>query len=146
MTAPAPTIREPTPATLKKYGLSLDGWRALLDSQGGTCAICKKVPTTGRMVIDHEHVKGWKAKPPEERKQFVRGLCCWWCNATYLGRGINVEKARNVVAYLEAYGVRVYGPKPANDVTSSRPCNCCADGCHDLGCRCGPANDQGEGE
>lgn len=99
-------IKAPSPATLKKYGLSEEDWRAILDSQGGVCAICGLVPKTERFVTDHHHEKGWKKKPPEERKKAVRGICCWWCNATYLGRGITVEKAKNVVKYLERYEQR----------------------------------------
>lgn len=99
-------IREPTKQTLKRYGLSLEEWRILFEKQGRVCAICKQEPTTGRTVVDHDHVKGWKKMPPEHRKLFVRGICCWWCNSTYLGRGINVEKAKNVVTYLEDYQAR----------------------------------------
>lgn len=105
-------VSPPAPATLKRYGLPLEEWQAMLRSQGGVCAICGKVPKpnrkTGRVrfVIDHEHVRGWKAMPPERRKLYVRGITCWYCNATYLGRGITVDKARNVVAYLERYALR----------------------------------------
>lgn len=98
----------PTPATLKRYGLSAEEWQGILKAQGGVCGICGLVPrnkTTGaiRFVVDHEHVRGWKKLPPEERKMWVRGLVCFWCNFTYLGRGITLAKARNVVKYLERY-------------------------------------------
>lgn len=99
-------VQQPSPATLKKYGLSPEEWRSILERQGGVCAICKQVPRTGRMVIDHFHQRGWKKLSPEKRKLAVRGVCCWWCNATYLGRGINVERARNVVRYLEEFEQR----------------------------------------
>lgn len=88
---------------MARYGLSLGEWQAILEKQGGVCAICKKVPSTGRFVTDHFHCKDWKKKPPEERKKYVRGICCWFCNHAYLGRGIDVEKAKNVVAYLENF-------------------------------------------
>jgi hypothetical protein len=58
------------------------------------------------MVIDHEHVRGWKKMPPEQRKLYVRGLTCWYCNSTYLGRGLTVAKAEGVVRYLKAYAAR----------------------------------------
>jgi hypothetical protein len=109
----------PTPTTLGKYGFghgpaalnevpAMD-WLLLLDSQNSVCPICKKVPTpnksTGkvRFVIDHEHVRGWKAMPPEQRRLYVRGLTCWYCNHAYLGRGITVAKAKGVVDYLSRY-------------------------------------------
>lgn len=100
------TIREPTRATLKKYGLSLDEWARMLKDQDWRCPICSQAPQSGRFVIDHEHVKGWKTMKPEKRKSFVRGLLCWWCNHSYVGRGITIEKARGVLAYLEAYEER----------------------------------------
>jgi hypothetical protein len=99
-------ILVPSEATLKKYGLSEAEWKALLDSQEGVCFVCKLVPTKGRLCIDHEHVKGWKKMPPEKRKLYVRGLLCWVCNHYYLGRGINISKAKNVVAFLERYSAR----------------------------------------
>jgi hypothetical protein len=99
-------ILTPKPATLKRYGLSEAEWRAILEKQGGVCAICKRVPSTGRTVIDHFHAKGWKKMPPEQRKLYVRGLCCWFCNHAFLGRGITVEKSRNVTLYLEEFEAR----------------------------------------
>lgn len=99
-------VNVPKPATLKRYGLSEAEWCAMLDAQGGVCAVCKRVPTTGRLCTDHEHVKGWKKMPPEQRKQYVRGLLCWTCNSFYLARGITVDRARNVVSYLDQYQTR----------------------------------------
>lgn len=99
-------VREPKPATLRRYGLSLEDWLAILAAQGGACAVCEKVPTTGRLCVDHEHVRGWKKMPPEQRKQYVRGLLCFFCNHYYVGRAITVQKAANVLAYLQAYGAR----------------------------------------
>jgi len=58
------------------------------------------------VVFDHEHTKGWKQMPPEERAEYVRGLTCWFDNHSYLGRGITIEKAQNVVAYLKRYAAR----------------------------------------
>ena len=96
----------PSGATLKKYGLSEAEWKSILDAQSGVCFVCKLVPTKGRLCIDHEHVKGWKKMPPEKRKLYVRGLLCWVCNHYYLGRGITISKAKNVVEFLERFAVR----------------------------------------
>jgi hypothetical protein len=46
---------------------------------------------------------GWKKMPAEERKKYVRGLLCWFCNHYYVGRAITVEKASRVVLYLQNY-------------------------------------------
>lgn len=102
-------FRLPTKKTLDKYGLTYLDWLGILMRQGDVCAICKKMPTTGSLCIEHEHVKGWSKMPPEQRKLYVRGLCCYVCNTQYLGRGLTIEKARNVVTYLEEY----YARRPA---------------------------------
>jgi hypothetical protein len=96
-------IRLPSPATLAKYGLTVGMFRVLLEAQDYRCAVCGNKPATGRLVIDHKHVKGWKKMPPEQRRLFVRGLTDWYCNHAYLGRGITLEKARGVVEYLERF-------------------------------------------
>lgn len=106
MTAPA-AIKVPSAPTLKKYGLDAQGWLAILEAQGWVCAICKKVPKTGRFNTDHSHIRRWKTKSPEERRKHVRGIVCWWCNKVYLGRAITIDKAVNVVAYLRAFAGRV---------------------------------------
>jgi hypothetical protein len=96
-------IAKPSAATLKRYGLSEMSWSALAEKQSYVCAICKKLPKTSRLCIDHEHVKGWKKMEPERRVKYVRGLLCWVCNHYYCGRGITVDKANNLVSYLENY-------------------------------------------
>lgn len=105
-------VEPPSTATLRKYGLTPETWLAQLASQGGVCGVCGKVPnpspSTGkrRMVIDHEHVPRWSRMPPEERVLYVRGLTCWFCNSTYLGRGMTIAKAEGVVRYLRLYAAR----------------------------------------
>lgn len=96
-------IKTPSNTTLKKYGLSMQEWYAILQRQHFVCAICGKVPSSGRFVTDHEHVRGFKKMKPEEKKKYVRGICCQHCNRYYLAKGITVEKAQNIVAYLKAY-------------------------------------------
>lgn len=99
MTHPSPPSRE----TLKKYGLDLIKWVSIVQSQGGVCAICKKLPKSGRLHIDHEHVKGWKKMRPEARASYVRGLLCWYCNFNHMGRNMTLDKAENMVKYMENY-------------------------------------------
>lgn len=99
-------VLEPSPATLKKYGLSVEEWKIILDSQEGKCFVCEKVPKKGRLVIDHEHVKGWSKMEKDQRKQYVRGLLCWFCNHYYLSRGISIAKSQRVTKYLEIYEAR----------------------------------------
>jgi hypothetical protein len=98
-----PRIKAPTPATLTKYGLTEERWWEILESQGGVCPIMNMVPSTGRFVIDHEHVRNYKKLPPEERAQHVRGIVSWFANHAYMGRGISVDRAIRVALYLARY-------------------------------------------
>jgi hypothetical protein len=107
---PRAIIKPPSKETLKKYGLTIETWLAILAAQGGVCAICRKAPPSGRMVTDHHHVPRWKKMPAERRREYVRGLTCWTCNHYYLGRGINIAKATNVVLYLRAFEARSVVP------------------------------------
>ncbi len=60
---------------LKRYGLSLEDYNRMLDSQKGLCSICNQPETTKRwgkldkLSVDHEHNSGK-----------VRGLLCNHCN------------------------------------------------------------------
>ena len=54
----------------KSYGISLDEYCSMLDSQGGVCAICKEKCKSGRRLsVDHDHRTG-----------SIRGLLCSRCN------------------------------------------------------------------
>lgn len=98
--------------SLKKYGLDQQGWLRLLRDQGWVCLICKKPSSTGRYVVDHFHAPRYKELTPEDKRSLIRGITCWFCNHAYLGRGINVEKARNVLVYLEEFEARKPDPLP----------------------------------
>ena len=100
------TIRIPTAATLRRYGLSELEWRAIGVRQGWVCCVCRQHPKAGRLVIDHEHVKGWRDMPPAQRKRYVRGLLCWFCNHYHLARAMTEQKAYNVYLYLQDYNER----------------------------------------
>jgi hypothetical protein len=99
-------ITTPSPATLRKYGLSEADWRAIAKRQGHKCGACGRVPTTNRLNIDHEHRRGWKAMDPADRKRHVRGLLCWTCNTKQLARGATVAGLLGAAAYLKAYEKR----------------------------------------
>jgi hypothetical protein len=111
-------LLEPSPATLKKYGLSIEEWKALADAQDHKCFVCEQEPKKGRLCIDHFHEKGWKKMPPGQRKLYVRALCCWVCNHYYLGRGITPAKAKRVVLLLESFEARK--PVPPTSPPRSR--------------------------
>jgi len=100
-------LKPPSAATLKKYGLTEADWIYIWEWQGRVCPICKKVPPTGNTHIDHYHQKGWKKMKPEERRKWVRGIVCAYDNQRVLVKGINLEKAKNIVKYLEDFEERL---------------------------------------
>jgi recombination endonuclease VII len=99
-------LLQPTQATLNKYGGTPELWYSLAEAQGFVCGACLKLPKTCRLVIDHEHVRGWKAMATTARWAFVRGLLCWTCNHYRLARGASVENLRGAADYLERYEAR----------------------------------------
>jgi hypothetical protein len=106
-----PDIIRPAPATVAKYGMTLEDWEALLIEQGGVCGCCGQPPKNGRLVTDHEHVAGWKTMGPEDRKKYVRGLCDVACNHWVLTRYATADRHRGAAAYLDRYQAR----RDAND-------------------------------
>lgn len=51
------------------YGITLQEYNDLLQSQDGKCGICSKFPSNKRLAVDHNHITGE-----------VRGLLCDNCN------------------------------------------------------------------
>jgi hypothetical protein len=58
----------------KTYGLTGNDYGALLERQGGRCAICRARPKSKRLAVDHDHATG-----------AVRGLLCSRCNHDLMG-------------------------------------------------------------
>lgn len=65
---------------MREYGITLAEYEAMLESQNGVCARCRKPPGALRLAVDHDHETGR-----------VRKLLCGPCN-TWLGR---LEAHRN---------------------------------------------------
>ncbi len=77
--------------SLRKYGLTLDQYYSLEESQGWCCYLCKE---EAKLTIDHCHQTGR-----------VRRLLCRQCNA---GVGMfkdNPQTMRNAAIYMEKYNV-----------------------------------------
>lgn len=98
-------IKEPTPVTLRKYGLSLNDWKEILARQGYRCPICKRF-LEKRTNIDHMHVTGWRRMSAERRKLYVRGITCWYDNKVFLAKGITLPKIKNLEDYLSDFEKR----------------------------------------
>jgi hypothetical protein len=81
------------------FGLSLADYKAMLEAQGGCCAICQRTDNSDRFfAVDHDH-----ACCPTQKTcgQCVRGLLCTPCNAQ-LGFLENIEWRVKADAYLIA--------------------------------------------
>lgn len=83
------------------YGLTAEEWMEMFRAQGSVCPICEHGDRF--FVTDHEHVRGWKKMDPSERRLYVRGIVCAWCNRRVLNGGVTKARLINAVAYLEAY-------------------------------------------
>lgn len=85
----------------KKYGINLDQYNILLESQNGVCAICKKPEVdvcnkkggVRNLAVDHDHVTGR-----------VRGLLCRGCNQGLGNFKENIDALVESVSYLNRYG------------------------------------------
>jgi len=82
-----PTLNKSS-TLLRLYGITIDDYASLVESQESKCAICNETPKT--LYVDHNHETGK-----------VRGLLCMKCNA---GLGLFKDKQsnlQNAVAYLQ---------------------------------------------
>lgn len=94
--------QERSAAALKnKYGLSLEDYRLLLESQGGKCAIeaCTNTPSDIAFHVDHDH----KCCPIKSKTcgKCVRGLLCALCNQGLGQFRDDPELLRSAASYLE---------------------------------------------
>lgn len=99
-------IKPPGVATLRRYGLTTDEWLGLLKAQGWRCPICRKGSATTLFNTDHDHVPRWKTMTPDERKRYVRGVLCAYCNRRRVNSRMSAEEARRIATYLAAYEAR----------------------------------------
>jgi len=80
------------------YGIDAAGYSAILASQGGVCALCRRAEcrvgkngAAKRLAVDHDHETG-----------AIRGLLCFACNS---GLGVfddDSERLRRAADYIDA--------------------------------------------
>lgn len=88
---------------VKRYGLTLDQYDALYQSQGGVCAICGRVNANGyRLSIDHDHA----CCAGKSCGKCVRGLLCGKCNLTLGNAEDEAERLRRAADYLDQWNAR----------------------------------------
>lgn len=84
---------------LKQYGLTPETYAALLESQGGHCALC---PQTDKLCVDHDHATG-----------AVRGILCGRHNRAIGALGDTLADLEAVVTYLRQDPPEI-APEPPN--------------------------------
>lgn len=84
------TCKERVRSLKRKFGLTVQQYRSLIDASGGVCPICRFEPDNWQ--VDHDHVTGR-----------VSGVVCRRCNVQVLAASRhNVELAERLVAYLKS--------------------------------------------
>lgn len=77
----------------RNYGLTLEAWNAMLESQNGCCAICKEKPNGNQPFnVDHNHVT-----------DKVRAILCTPCNTAIGKMKDSPVRLRAAADYLERY-------------------------------------------
>src|SRR5690606_5587543 len=86
----AATIINKRASLLREYGITLDDYFAMLERQGGVCAIChQECQTRNSLAVDHCHETGR-----------VRGLLCNRCNRALGLLRDDPEVIRRAASYL----------------------------------------------
>ena len=80
---------------IKTYGITLADWNAMFIEQGGVCFICKTMPKSKILCVDHIHQKGFKTMEPQDKQKYVRGLLCYMCNTGLKSFEKTVDGKRN---------------------------------------------------
>jgi recombination endonuclease VII len=90
---------------IEMYGISDYEYQAILDLQGGCCAICGRFPGKKRLAVDHDHALEAAGIP---RRETVRGLLCRNCNFHVVG-GLRNDPD----AFLRGYRYLIFPPARA---------------------------------
>lgn len=98
-----------------KFGITVAQYDALLEAQGGLCAVCRKEETViGRgglvkpLAVDHNHVTGQ-----------VRGLLCQRCNFAIGLLADSPEHLHSAIAYLSRAEAAAGDTKPVSQTPSA---------------------------
>lgn len=74
---------------LKRYGITIEEYNAILIKQNGKCAICGNGSTEKDLSVDHDHITG-----------HIRGLLCNSCNMAIGLFDENITLLRKAIDYL----------------------------------------------
>lgn len=94
----------------KTYGITLEDFNTILNDQKGGCAVCGR--SEGRLCVDHIHILGFKKLQPEDKRKFIRGVVCFYCNTSFKGfertrDGIrNRQQLEGTFKYFQKYRLK----------------------------------------
>lgn len=85
---------------VKRFGLTSESYKAMLEAQGNRCAICgtDKPGGRGRFAVDHDHVAQARGE------MVVRGLLCSGCNQGIGHSADNAEALQRAAQYVRDAG------------------------------------------
>ncbi len=90
----------------KRFGITLEQWKLMVEAQGGVCAICRQEPGKRGFFVDHCH-----------GTQVIRGLLCGKCNTGIGMLRDDPEIVENALAYLR--GIRPFNPMSTDGLMSN---------------------------
>lgn len=117
---PNPPYRLPSEGTLRSYGITTAECLVICKRQKFHCPVCQRPFADRQLVVDHEHVRGFRARKtkrkdgkvwkvrvmtPAERKVHVRGILHSRCN-TYVRAWLTLERAESILNYLRDHAAR----------------------------------------
>jgi hypothetical protein len=83
---------------LKKFGITVDQYDAIMELQGDACGICRKPAVGRRLAVDHDH----NCCPGSfSCGKCIRGLLCSQCNRGLGQLGDSADALRRALEYVD---------------------------------------------
>lgn len=86
---------------LRRYGITINEYYAILTLQGNVCYICGKPPKTVSLSLDHQHVRGERLGNPRDIRKNCRGALDFRCNSGLQKFSDDPVRLRKAAEYLE---------------------------------------------
>jgi hypothetical protein len=94
---PEAKLRERAGHLMRKYGMTIEQYDAMLEAQGGGCFICGRPPREDiSLHVDHDHLTGK-----------VRGILCFCCNNALADFQDDPSLLRKAASYVAVDSVEV---------------------------------------
>lgn len=84
--------RERAGHLMRKFGITIEEYEAMLEAQGGVCAICGRAPGDISLHVDHNHFTGT-----------IRALLCFPCNNALADLQEDPDVVHKALGYLIAH-------------------------------------------